>query len=117
MDCEFISPQSFLSPVFDFRCRGSLLYGLVLTPVTKKKNYSMILLASLLLAFFSPGILFPQMAVHMSTRTKKEKGKKEAQEKSQGPASGSDQDLEQGSAAVSGDNKGEVGETSEAKVV
>ncbi|KAM7211905.1 sphingoid long-chain base transporter RSB1 [Rhypophila decipiens] len=63
----------------------------------------MILLASLILAFFPPGILFPQMAMTMSkSAAKKAAEKKSATEKasevkSQGAAS-SDQDLERGAA-------------------
>lgn len=59
----------------------------------------MILLACLCLAFFPPGLLFPQMAANMATRKMAKKAKKNAkknagEEKSQGGSS--DQDAEQG---------------------
>ena len=63
----------------------------------------MILLACFCLAFFPPGLLFPQMAANAATRKTAEKAKKQAkkqakknanEEKSQGGSS--DQDAEQG---------------------
>lgn len=56
----------------------------------------MILLACLCLAFFPAGILFPQMAVHMSTRIKKAKKAKKPASEEKSQEGSSDQDAEQG---------------------